>query len=92
MYGFISTVRQFQGDPNTFNSFSCRTEYFQNYFFPSVIGEWNKLNPETHSCGNYNLLQKPLLNFIRPNASKVYNANYTISITLKPDMGTQTLT
>ena len=39
------------------------------------------------SCRNYNILRKSLLNFIRPSASKVYNANDTISITLIPIQG-----
>ena len=76
MYDFLSTVRQFQGDPNTFN-----------FFFPCVIAELNKSNPEMRSCRNYNILRKSLLNFIRPSASKVYNANDTISITLIPIQG-----
>ena len=29
-YDFIPPVRQSQKHPNTFNSFSCRTEYFKN--------------------------------------------------------------
>ena len=31
-YNFIPPVRQSQRHPNTFNSFSCRTEYFKNFF------------------------------------------------------------
>ena len=46
IYYFIPPVRQSQRRANTFNSFSCRTEYFKKSFFPCVIGEWSKLNPE----------------------------------------------
>ena len=28
--------------PNTFTSFYCRTEYFQNSFLPCFVKEWNK--------------------------------------------------
>ena len=79
IYNFIPLKRQSQGHPNTFNSFPCKTEYF-NSFFPCVIGEWNKLKPEILSSGSYNVFRKTLLNFIRPNASKVYNINDTIDI------------
>ena len=82
IYDFILPARQSQRHPNIFNSFSCRTEYFKNSFFPSVIGEWNKLNPDIRSSGIYNIFRKSLLNFIRPSASKVYNINNTIGIKL----------
>ena len=39
IYEIIPSVRQSQRHPNTFNSISCRTEYFKNSFFPCVIGE-----------------------------------------------------
>ena len=82
IYNFIPPVRQSQRHPNTFNSFSCSTEYFKNSFFPCVIGEWNELNPEIRRSGSCNIFQKSLLNFIRPSASKVYNINDTIGIKL----------
>ena len=82
IYGFITPVRQSQRHPNIFNSFSCRTEYFKNSFFPWVIGEWSKLNPEIRRSGNYNIFRKSILNFIRPSASKVFDINHTIGIKL----------
>ena len=82
IYDFILPVRQTQRHPNTFNSFSCRTEYFKNPFFPCVIGEWNKPNPEIQSPASYNIFRMSLLNFIRPSASKAYNINDTIGIKL----------
>ena len=82
IYDFIPLVRQSQKHLNTFNSFSCRTEYFKKSFFPRVISEWNKLNAAICSSGSYNILQKSLSNFIRSNASKVYSINDTISIKL----------
>ena len=82
IYDFILPVRQSERHPNTFNSFSCRTECFKNSFFLCVISEWNKLNPEIRRSGSYNVFRKLLLNFIQPNASKVYNINDTIGIKL----------
>ena len=82
IYDFIAPVRQSQRHSNSFNFFSCRTEYFKNSFFPYVIGEWNKLNPEIRRSGSYKIFRKSLLNYIRPRASKVYNINDTIGIKL----------
>ena len=53
--------------PNTLTSFYCRTEYFQNYFLPYVIKEWNKLYPDKRSCQSYESFPKALLNFISEN-------------------------
>ena len=80
IYDFIPPVRQFQRHPNTFNFFYCRTEYFKSSFFPWVIGDWNKLNPEICSFSSYDIFRKLLLTFIRPSASNVYNISYTIGI------------
>ena len=55
-YDIIPPVRQSQRHPNTFDSISCRNEYFKNSFFPCVIGEWNKLNREIRKSGTYNTL------------------------------------
>ena len=82
IYDIIPPLRQFQRHPNTFNSISCRTEYFMNSFLPWVIGEWNKLNPEIRRSGIYNIFWNSILNFIRPSASKVYNINDAIGIKL----------
>ena len=82
IYDTIPPVNQSQRHPNTFNSISCRTEYFKNLFLPYVIGEWNKLNPEIRRCGSYNIFWKSILIFIRPSASKVYIINVGIDIKL----------
>ena len=82
IYGFIPPVRQSQRHPNTFNSFSCRNEYFKNSFFSWVISEWNTLNPEIRRSGKCNIFRKSILNFIRPSASKVFDINDTIGIKL----------
>ena len=75
IYDIIPPVRQSQKHPKTFNSISCRTEYFKNSFFPCVISEWNILDPEIRRSDSYNIFWKLILNFIRPSASKVYNIN-----------------
>ena len=82
IYNFIPPVRQSQRHPSTFNSISCRAEYFQNSFFPCVIVKWNKLKPEIRRSGSYDIFRKSILNFTRPSESKVYNINDTIGIKL----------
>ena len=39
---FIHSFR----NPNSFTSFTCTTEFFKNSYFPSVINNWNKLDPK----------------------------------------------
>ena len=82
IYDIIPPASQSQRHPNTFNSISCRTEYFKNLFLPYVIGEWNKLNPEIRRCGSYSIFWKSILIFIRPSASKIYIINVGIDIKL----------
>ena len=86
-YDIIPPVRQSPRHPTTFDSISCRTEYFKNsiflsMFFPCVIGEWNKINREIRKSGTYNTFRKSILNFIRTSVSKVYNINDAIGIKL----------
>ena len=64
IYDIIPPVMQSQRHPNKINSISCRTEYFKNAFFPCVIGEWKKLNPEIRRSGSYNIFWKSILNFV----------------------------
>ena len=66
--------------PNALTSFYCRTEYFQNYFLPYVIKEWNKLYPDKRSCQSYESFPKTLLNFISEN--KIFNIHDRVGIRL----------
>ena len=51
--------------------FSCKTEYFKNSFFWSVVSDWNKLN-----------ICKFLLKFIRPVERKTYHSINSVGIKL----------
>ena len=46
--------------PNIFNTFSCRTKYFKSSFFPSVINDWNNLDPDIRCSRNYSIFHKSL--------------------------------
>ena len=67
IHSLIPFMRISTRQPNTLTSFYCRTEYFQNYFLPYVIKEWNKLYPDKRSCQSYESFPKALLNFISEN-------------------------
>ena len=82
LYRKYSSSLSISRDIQTFNSFSCRTEYFKNSIFACVIGEWNKQNPKIQSSGSYNIFRKSTLNFFRSSASKVYNIIDVIDIKL----------
>ena len=68
--------------PNTFNSFYCRTEHFQNSFSPYVIKEWDKLDPNKQSCQSYKRFRKALLNIIRPSENKIFNIHNQVGLKL----------
>ena len=78
----IPSMRTSARLPNTFTSYSCRTEYFQNSFLPYVIKERNKLDTNKRSCQSYESFRKDLLNFIRPSESKIFNIHDQVGIKL----------
>ena len=54
--------------PNIF----CRTEFYRNSFFPSVIAEWNNLNDEIIKSESLNIFRNALLKLIRSPANSIY--------------------
>ena len=67
---------------NSFDSVSCKSEYFKNSFITNVINEWNKLDPDIRSSTSYNLSRNMLLKFIRPAQRKNYNINDSVGVQL----------
>ena len=65
---------------NSFNTVSCKSEYFKNSFIPNVINEWNKL--DIRSSTSYNLFLNTLLKFIRPAQRKTFNINDSVGVKL----------
>ena len=51
----------------------CRSEYFDNSFFPYTIKEWNKLSLEIRNSESYSIFKKSLLKFIRTIPNSVFN-------------------
>ena len=64
IYNLLPQMRNSHKQLNTFHIFACRTEYFKNYFFPYVINEWNKLDPNICSSNNYHIFCNAFLKFI----------------------------
>ena len=67
---------------NSFDSVSCKSEYFKNSFITNVINEWNKLDPDIRSSTSYNLSRNMLLKFIRPAQRKNFNINDSVGVQL----------
>ena len=45
-YDLLLPMRSSRRHVNSFNTFSCKSEYFKNSFIPNVIHKWNKLDPD----------------------------------------------
>ena len=56
--------------PNVF----CRTVFFRNSFLPSVIDEWNKLNPDITNIKSSITFRNSLLKSIKPLPNNVFDA------------------
>ena len=53
--------------------FKVKHNFFQNYFFPSAVIEWSKLDLNIRNSECLNFFKKTLLNFIRPSGIIVFN-------------------
>ena len=77
-----SSMRNSLRHPNTFNIFSYRTDYFKNSFFPSVVTEWNKLDPDIQGFSSEGTYRNALLKFISSVASKTNSINGCLGLKL----------
>ena len=73
IYELIPPFRHSFRNPNSFTSLTCRTDYFKNSFFLSVINDWNKLDPKIRNPTFYLNFKIALINFIRPSENKIFN-------------------
>ena len=55
--------------------FHTKRNFFKNYFFPSTVIEWNKLDPNLRSAASLNVFKKNLLKFIKPSPNNVLNCH-----------------
>ena len=82
IYDLLPPMRSSRRHVNSFNTVSCKSEYFKNSFIPNVINEWNKLDPDIRSSTSYNLFCNTLLKFIRPAQRKTFNINDSVGFKL----------
>ena len=54
-------------------SFYAKHDYFKNYFLPSAITEWNKLDSDIRNGDSFKVFKKLLLSFMRPMPNSIYN-------------------
>ena len=73
IHSLITSIRTSARQPNEFDSFSCRCEYFQNSFLPNVIMECSKLDLNKLCCLSWSSFCKAQLNIIRPSENKIFN-------------------
>ena len=59
----------FIGNTNNVPHFKVKHSFFKNPFFPSVIIEWNKLDPEIQNALSLNIFKKNILKFVRSTAN-----------------------
>ena len=62
--------------PNIF----CRTEFFRNSFFPSVINEWNKLETGVVNSESFTIFRSTVLKSIRPTPKSIFNISNPLRI------------
>ena len=60
----------------------CRTEYFENFFFPYEIKEWNNLSSEIRKSVSYEVFKNSLLKFIRLSLSCLFKVSDSLGIKL----------
>ena len=77
LFNIIPTSVSTYNTRNTNNIplFKVKHNFFQNSFFPSALIRWNKLDLNIQSSENLNIVQKTLLNSIRPSGSNVFNCH-----------------
>ena len=61
-------IRNMQNIP-----FFKRRQSINNFFVPSTIIEWSKVNHNIRNSSNFNIFRKIILKFIRPSANSVFN-------------------
>ena len=56
-------------------SLSFKHNFFKKTFFPSIILEWNKLDPSLRNSASYNVLKISILKFIRHSPNKNFQCH-----------------
>ena len=60
---------------NSIPHFKVKHSTFKNTFFPSVIIEWNKLDPEIQNAPSLNIFKNNILKFIKPIPNNIFGCH-----------------
>ena len=60
--------------------FKTKPNLFKNSLFPSVIIEWNKLDPSLRRCDSYSIFKSNILKFIRLSSNSSFDCRNPIGI------------
>ena len=82
LYQLIPPLQRSHQYPGCFQTFRCRTTFFQNSFLPFAITEWNKLDSDIKNIDSHALFRKKLLAFIRPLGNDKYGIYEPLGIRL----------
>ena len=72
LYELIPPLQRSHRYPSCFQTFRCRTTFFQNSFLPFAITEWNKWDSDIKNIDSHAVFCKKLLAFIRPLGNDTY--------------------
>ena len=87
LYELISPLQMSHRYPGCFQTFRCRTTFFQNLFLPFTTTEWNKLDSDIKHIDSRAMLRKNLLTFIRPPENDTYGICCPIGVRLLNRLG-----
>ena len=82
IYNLVPPMKNSLRHSNTFNMFSCRTDYFKISFLLSVVTEWSEFEAKIQNSSSEDIFHNFLLEFIRLVASKTYSINDPIGLKL----------
>ena len=82
LYELIPPLQRSHRYPSCFQTFRCRTTFFQNSFLPFAITESNKLDSDIKNTDSHAMFRKKLLAFIRPLGNDTYGIYDPLGIRL----------
>ena len=70
----------------------CRTEHFENSFFPYSIKEWNNLSLGICKSESYEVFKNSVLKFIRTSPNSLFNVSDSLGIKLLTSLESESTT
>ena len=59
--------------PNVFREIRCRTDRYQNSFFPNAVSHWNNIISDFKDLPSFTELKKHVISLIRPSPKETFN-------------------